>query len=95
MLFEENLVSRYVSSRNFVRLRFGRLIAVTGISRIVQLVSGWNPGYIGENRIAKGRFEEDGSWSCVGNIERRFVIARFVFLSVCNGDCVRTDRGTM
>lgn len=54
----------------------------------------YSPSRIGEDRIAaKARFEEDGCWSCVGNIQRRFVIAKF-FLSR-NRDCVRTDRRTM
>lgn len=54
----------------------------------------YSPSRIGEDRIAaKARFEEDGCWSCVRNIQRRFVIAKFFLLR--NRDCVRTDRRTM
>lgn len=97
--FWKNIVSCYVSRAWLERLQRNFVSSVrsidrdhTGISRrgIVQLVSRWNPGYfevaarIGENRIAaRARFEQDGSWLCVGNIETRFVIAKFVFSFWC------------
>lgn len=92
-------VSRYVSRPCLQRFHeisfvFGRLIAATGNrpTRFTMESGLYSPSRIGENRIAaKARFGEDGCWSCVG-IERRFVIAKFVFLSVCNGDCVRIER---
>lgn len=91
-------VSRYVSlcveCFHEISFVFGRLIAATGNrpTRFTMESGLYSPSRIGENRIAaKARFGEDGCWSCVG-IERRFVIAKFVFLSVCNGDCVRIER---
>lgn len=86
-------------SRNFVRLRSidrGHRDLSTGNrpTRFTMESGLYSPSRIGEDRIAaKARFEEDGCWSCVGNIQRRFVIAKFFLLR--NRDCVRTDRRTM
>lgn len=100
---KESCISLRIScstfSRNFVRLRSidrGHRDLSTGNrpTRFTMESGLYSPSRIGEDRIAaKARFEEDGCWSCVGNIQRRFVIAKFFLLR--NRDCVRTDRRTM